>query len=366
MSTDVRPTNPNDLPFRLTALYAADAPGDVVALVDRRVEEAIAGALRRQTSSPTPRFLRLPVRRRASAFLLVVALTSLAATPAVRQFFDGWGKEFDQVFAVSTAINQSVIDGGYQVTLVRAYADPFSVRLAIAAEDLEDRGWAEVAVGHPTVTDENGRTYPLSVGQYAQPTTDSSEGWLKFSVPPDATAPGVRHLTVSVDGLGVRSELAPALASQAVDFEDVWTTVPGRWSFDFDLEFLGARTVEPNVTSSAGEVTVTLDELTVTPGATVGRLTFAGLPEVETSWDPELRLEHDGKDIPLGITAQATQQDQFAFEARAGFDDLTGSWTIVIEDFHRPLPDPTGEDNLYETIDGPWVLTFEVPSEDAR
>lgn len=296
---------------------------------------------------------------------MVAVLASLAATPAIRQFFDGWGQEFDRVFALSTPIEMSVIDDGYRVTLVRAYADPFSVRLAIVAEDLEDRGWAELVVGNPTITDEDGRVYAMARGRFSHHTPESSEGWLQFSVPSDATEPSVRHLTVSVDGLGVRPEPAPTLADGALDFDNIWTSVAGRWSFDFDLEFLGGLTVTPNVAATVDEVTVTVDELTVTPGATVGRLTLAGLPEVESGWDPAVRLEQDGKEIPLGSTSPAMPQDQFVFEASAGFGDLSGTWTITIDDFHRPLPDPTGEGNRYETIEGPWVLAFTVPSDDA-
>lgn len=364
MSTDARSTSLADLSVPLTALYAADVPADVVAAVDRRMESAISGAVMRRASRPEPGRWHLPGRRRATAFVMVAVLASLAATPAIRQFFDGWGQEFDRVFAVSTPIDQSVIDDGYRVTLVRAYADPFSVRLAIVAEDLEDRGWAELVVGDPTITDEDGRVYAMARGRFSHHTPESSEGWLKFSVPTDATEPGVRHLTVSVDGLGVRPEPAPTLADSAVDFDNIWTSVAGRWSFDFDLEFLGGLTVTPNVAATVGEVTVTLDELTVTPGATVGRLTFSGLPEVESGWDPAVRLEHDGNEIPLESNSPSNMR-QFVFEASAGFGDLSGTWTITIDDFHRPLPDPnTGEVSRYETIDGPWVLTIEVPSDD--
>ena len=365
MSTDARSTNLGNVPDLLTALYAADVPADVGAAVDRRMESAISSAVMRRASRPARRPWHLLGRRRATALVMVAVLASLAATPAIRQVFDGWGQEFDRVFALSTPIGQSSTDDGYRVTLVRAYADPFSVRLAIVAEDLEDRGWAELVVGNPTITDEDGRAYAMARGRFSHHTPESSEGWLQFSVPSDATEPGVRHLTVSVDDLGVRPEPAPTLADGALDFDNIWTSVAGRWSFDFDLEFLHGLTVTPNVAATVGEVTVTVDELTVTAGASVGRLTFAGLPEVESGWDPVVRLEHDGKEIPLESNSSSNMR-QFVFEAGPGSGDLSGIWTIAIDDFHRPLPDPdTGEVSRYETIDGPWVLTFEVPSDDA-
>lgn len=359
---------------RLGRLFATDVPAPVLAALDQRMEAAISKALLRRSGRPPGRW-QLRRRRLTVAVAIVALVASVAATPAVRQFFDGWGHEFDQVFALSTPIDQSVTDDGYRVTVVRAYADASSLRLAMVAEDLEDRGWAEVVVGSPSVTDADGRAYAMSMGQYDAPTRTSSEGWLRFIVPTEAADPGIRHLTLAVDGLSVRPEPAPTLPNGELDLDNIWTSVAGTWSFAFDLEFLPKHTVTPDVVATSGEVTVTWDELTVTPAATVGRLTFAGLRRVEWGWDPTFRIEHDGREIDLGMTSPGSVQsldpdalqNSLVFEAEPGFEDLSGTWTITIDDFHRDIPDPEGNvTTQQESIVGPWVLTFEGPPANDR
>lgn len=152
MSIDARFTTP-DLLDRLQRHFAVEMPPRIADDVDRRVQAAIASTATRSTRARDGGRRGWP-RRRIVAILSVAAILA-AASPAIR-FFEGWGEEFDRVFALSTPIDQSATDDGYRVTVVRAYADSFGVRLAITAEDLEDRGFAELAVGNPTVTDDEG------------------------------------------------------------------------------------------------------------------------------------------------------------------------------------------------------------------
>jgi len=368
VSTDIRGSD-KSLQDRLQLMLGVDVPDNVGAHLDRRVHASItAEVTRRRAVQPGPR--RWP-RRRIVAGLAIAALVATAASPVI-EFFEGWHSEYDAVFALSTPIDQSVTDEGYRVTVVHAYADPFTVRLAIAAEDLEDRGWSEIAVGSPTVTDEVGRVYPMSEGHYDAQERTSSEGWLIFTVPADATEPGVRHLMVAFDNLAVRLNAAPTLANGDPDFDRIWTSVAGTWSFEFDLEFLPGHGAMPGLASTVGDVTVTLDELTVTPAATVGRIRVVGLRPVDWGWDPHIRIEHDGQDVTIHSmtgTIQGLQQDApqdiVVFGGAPGFDDLSGTWTITIDQFHRDIYDPeTGEGTGGESIVGPWVLTFEGPAAD--
>jgi hypothetical protein len=340
--------------------------------LDRRVNAAISTALTRPTGARQVGQRNWPSRRIVAA-VAIAAIVAGAAAPVIK-FFDGWGQEFDRVFALSTPIDQSAIDDGYRLTVVRAYADVSSLRLAIVAEDLQDRGWAEIVVGDPTVTDDDGRAFAMWSGQYNAPTRTSSEGWLRFSVPSEAAEPATRHLKVVIDRLGVRPDPAPTLPNGAIDLDNVWTSVAGSWLFDFDLEFLPGHTAKPNVSATVGGVVVTWEELTVTPAGTVGRLSFAGLRQVEWGWDPYFRVERNGRKINLEMLApgsvQALEpgsvQDSLLFEAVPGFEDLSGRWTITIDQFHRNIPNPDSEITTEEeAIVGPWVLTFEGPPGDA-
>jgi hypothetical protein len=357
----------DSLPDRLRRQFAVDAPVPVAAEIDRRVDAAISTALTRPARGRDIGGRRRS--RRGIVAALGIAAILAAATPVI-QFFDGWGEDFDRVFAVSTPIDQSVIDDGYRVTLVRAYADPSSVRLAMVAEDLTDHGWAEIVLGGAKLTDDEGRSFSMSSGQFNPHIPATSEAWLRFDVPPGAGDPGIRHLKVTVDSLGVRPDPGPTLSNGEIDLDHVWTSVAGQWSFDFDLKFQAEHSVKPEVRASVGGVTVTLEELKVTPATTVGRLSITGLRQVEWGWDPYIRVEHDGKTIDFQMlapgSAQAAEpgsvQDGLVFECTPGFDDLSGSWTITIDRFHRDIPDPNSDITTEEeSVVGPWVLTFEGP-----
>jgi hypothetical protein len=245
---------------------------------------------------------------------------------------------------------------------VRAYADPSSVRLAFVAEDLRNRDWAEMAVGSPTLTDGEGRVFPMTSGQYHAPTRDSSEGWLRFDVPAGEPVAAAHHLRATIERLAVRPNPAPTLANGEIDLDKVWTSVAGRWSFDFDLAFLAANSARPGVAATVDGVTVTWEELTVTPGATVGRLVFKGLPEVQTGWDPYFRVERNGQPLDLEMLSPGSVYDRLLFEAVPGFDDLSGTWVITIDQFHRNIPNPSSDITTEEeSIVGPWVLRFTAP-----
>lgn len=356
MATDPRLTTV-DLLDRLQRHFAVQMPSRIVDDVDRHVQAAIASSAARSTRGRDARRRSWPGRRVVT--ILAVGAMLAAASPALR-FFEGWGEEFDRVFALSTPIDLSVTDDGSRVTIVRAYADPSGLRLAITAEDLEDRGWTEIAVSEPSVTDADDRTFPMSIGWFGQPSRTSSEGWLEFDVPAAVSTPATRSLNVTFDRLDVR------LSDGATDPDRIWTSVAGAWSFEFDLEFLGSRTVQPAVSATVGEITVSMQELTVTPATTIVALTFAGLPAGGLEWDPDLAIARDGRTIKARTTSWGTADDTRVYELASGFDDLSGTWTITIDDFHRPIPDPSSNVTTeQESIVGPWVLTFEGTPADA-
>ena len=210
----------------------------------------------------------------------------------------------------------------------------------------------------------------MSEGQYSAPTRTFSEGWLRFAVPPDVADLGTQHLAVSVDRLGVRVDPAPTLPTGAIDLDNVWASVPGRWSFDIDVDFLRGSTAEPGVAATVGDVTIVWEELAVTPTVTVGRLGITGLRQVEWGWEPRIRVDHDGQEVNLQMVSPGSiqsidpgaVQDGFTFEAVPGFADLSGTWTVTIDAFQRDVPDPNaGVTSDQESIVGPWVLSFEEP-----
>ena len=157
-------TSDPNLDQRLRSAYALDPSTVVLRQLDDRyaaaLEQVLSEAPIRRSTAPPSR-----ARRRVIAALAVAAvLVGAAASPAVRNAFDSWfGGDFASVWDVSTAIDQSVVDQGYRVTLVRAYADPVGLYLALTMEDLEGRDLAEAHAGRPTVKDDQGVAYPASM-----------------------------------------------------------------------------------------------------------------------------------------------------------------------------------------------------------
>ncbi len=352
---------------QLARAFAFEPSTVALQSLDDRVAAAV-GRIRAET--PTRLATRRHRRPRVIAALAVAAvLVGAAASPPVREAFDRWlGGDFSSVWDLATPIDQSVIDEGYRVTLVRAYADPAGLYLALTMEDLEGRDVAEAHAGMPTVMDDHGITYPTSMGK-SDGTGDRAyaEGFWRYQVPAEAAVPGTRHLTAEVTGIAVRAHDPPDV-TDGFAYETLWTQIPGSWTFDFDLEFEGLLAARPDVTASHAGIDVTWTDLDVTPSAIKITLAVTGLEPTEEDWgwDQGGRIEHDGRRLEFfssdGILDSGPEAQTIVYEMEQGRGDLSGTWTITIDEFRTDVPDP--ESNVTtetKIITGPWVLTFEGP-----
>lgn len=341
------------------------------AAVLRSLDDRVAAAVERVRDDPPTRLIAAWHRRRRviAALAVTAVLVGIAASPPVRQAFDRWlGGDFSSVWDLATPIDQSVIDEGYRVTLVRAYGDPAGLYLALTMEDLEGRDVAEAHADMPTVVDEQGIVYPPSMGQ-SDGTGSSAyaEGFWRYHVPAEAAVPGIRHLTAEVTGIGVRAHDPPD-ATDGFAYETLWTGIPGSWTFDFDLEFKGLLAARPDVTASHAGIDVTWTGLDVTPSAITITLAVTGLEPTEKDWgwDQGGRIEHDGRRLEWfssqGILDSGPAAQTIVYEMEQGRDDLSGTWTITIDEFRTDVPDPDSNVTTEtKIITGPWVLTFEGP-----
>ena len=337
------------LEHRLRALYEVPVPPSL----DARMQAVIAA---RSALRPDPIRRRAGGRRPLIAVLAAAILVTVAASP-LAQLFGGWGTDFDRVFALSTPVDQSVTVDGYRVTLVRAYLDTDILRLTVAGEDVQGRDISAITVDDARVTDANGVTYPASLVISQPPDAHTSETLWEYLVPAEASTPGTRRMTVLVPGLRV----LPTDASPVPGGGPGWVRVPGPFTFAFDLGLIPARSVAPMVTATASDVIVTFEDLTVTPATTTARLHIDGLPARPTdwAWDPYIRMEHDGKVLDIDMLSPGSVNDALVLGAVPGFDDLAGTWTITIDQFHRDIPDPSSDVTTeVESVVGPWVLTY--------
>jgi hypothetical protein len=365
-------TNDADLDRQLSAAFSFDPSAVLLRALDDRytaaVEQVRSESPMRRRKARTGR-----TRRRVIAALAVAAvLVGTAASPPVRNAFDSWfGGDFESVWDVATTVDQSVVDQGYRVTLVRAYADPVGLYLTMTMEDLEGRDLAEAHAGMPSVKDDQGIEYPANMGQFdGTGSSTYAEGLWRYDVPSEAASAGIRHLTAELTAISVRQHDPPD-ATPGFAYETLWTEVPGSWTFDFDLDFQGLLQARPEVTASHAGIDVVWTDLVVTPAATIITLEVTGLEPTEKDWGWEQggRIERDGRRLEWfsaqGVLDSGPDTQTLIYEMEQGREDLSGEWTITIDEFRTDIPDPdsnvTTETRI---ITGPWVLTFDGPPGD--
>lgn len=350
-----------DLPLerRLHDLYSVAVP----ATLDRRLAAAII-------ARPVPSSNR--IRRRWVTLVAAAAVVATVAAGPVASWFSGWGDRYDRLWALGAEVDQTVTADAYRVTVHRAYADALGIRLAMSAVDLEDR-WSELFIEAADVTDADGRAYPAWNWSPGQPPADATAtAWSRFVVPSEVLnepPDGDLQLRVTVTSLAVR-------APEPVDLDDpdhIWTSVGGDWTFDVVVPVTaGVQTLEPEVTATKGDVTVSWQELELVPSGPIARLSVNGLPELPAGsaegWYPVLSAQLDGQErsddvFPPGVMVDGdeikVEMVPYSGDTRvdrgSDVNDLTGHWRITITNFWSTAGGQFG-DGL-----GPWVLEFDVP-----
>jgi hypothetical protein len=262
-------------------------------------------------------------------------------------------------------VDQSVTDDGYRVTVHRAYADPLGVRLAMTVEDLEGR-WSSLQVEAAEMTDARGRPYKAwNWSGDRTPVDGTIATWARFLPPDDVDRDGLR-LQATVTSLWVRK---PDPIPSDLDPEQIFTSVGGAWSFEFDMPpITPGRAISPVATASSDGVTIELAELGVVPSGTVVRLAVEGLPELPAAnvegWQPDISIEHDGVpmagDQPLepGVVGS---YGVVTVEAVPAVEKLEGHWRIKVHGFYPHITslEPPW-DSAFSLPEGPWVLEFDV------
>ncbi len=344
----------------LAAAYAVEPGEAAVAVMDDRFERVVrlgpAGIGRRQR------------RTRRATWLLAAAATLVVlggAGSIALQRFEGWSApDFDVAWERGAVLDLAESDGGYEVTLVRAYADGGQVILSVAVEDLERRpetaGVAGLTANGGSLVDDTGVEY-IGMGGTAGPVDkngfESAELWY-FDPPVIPLEPGERHFTLTLDAIEVRDHSLDGTtpdpsADGAVEVPSPWHTVRGSWVFEFDLVVEGGDFVEPaNASDTAAGVTVTVESLQVTPTRIRVVLAFEGA-RVGVNWLPVEVSAKRGTIIREFGSTQELGGGRVAMTDEAGLDDGSGAWTITV----GQVAGLQEEDR----IDGPWQIQVIVP-----
>jgi hypothetical protein len=177
------------------------------------------------------------------------------------------------------------------------------------------------------------------------------------------------NLTMMLDAI----ELKPSSEDTPSDPDAAWTinsanverikesNVAGPFSFNFRVPFIPARIARLVQTASANDVDVSLQQFRVSPSE------IRSYVKVE-SWNKPL----SSPDWRISAGAQVNDWDAFMFRTRRPpfgqmlsdtvgrhtiFDnvyDQEGEWTFTVRQFTN--------DQTLETLEGPWVFKFQVPS----
>jgi hypothetical protein len=365
-----RAASDTELDRDLFAAFAFEPPPEASAAADRRIGAAIAGASAGTASRRPDRVgsfsrvagrFRQPSRRLRAVALLGAVLILVGAGRGLLGLYEGmigsfggWRTAWDH----ATVLGVSQTIDGYRVTIERAYADPNQLMLAISVNDVENRGWTQVATMYAEVTDEQGRSFGHSMGE-SSPDGSSVAANLAWLTPPAGLTPGHHTLHVSVPSISVRDNTTPPPAESSGDASAgdswmPWHEIAGPWTFTIPLDVAGGVAVQPDNAATVGGTEVRLTQVTVSPTSVSATITVAG-PAGAGGWSPIGQFEHAGRTYAIVGGVVSSADAPITFEAADGTTDASGAWTLRIDEL-------VGFDSTEQVrLAGPWVLTFAIP-----
>jgi hypothetical protein len=135
-----------------------------------------------------------------------------------------------------------------------------------------------------------------------------------------------------------------------------WHSVPGPWTFDFDLPVLAGIAATPGIVAESRGVTLTLESIVVAPAAVQAVLSTAGLPPDGRGWAPVGSVVGDGRTMPIASSSivESPGDGRVRIETSGGADDAGGTWTVRIDEL---VGDQGGAP---VRLTGPWVFSVSL------
>jgi hypothetical protein len=244
------------------------------------------------------------------------------------------------------------------VTIERAYADPNQLMLAISVDDLDHRGWTQVAAMGVDVTDEQGRSFEGSIGM-SSPDGSSAAANLAWFTPPAGLMSGQHTLHVSIPSISVRDNTTPPPDDppgtvKGADSWNPWHEVAGPWTFTIPLDVAGGSVARPDSAARVGGTEVRLTQVTVSPSSVNATISLTdgirGRP-----WAPIGQFEHAGRVYPITLSSNSGGDGAITLQALDGTTSASGDWTLRIDEL-------VGDDGTQQVrLAGPWEITFSMP-----
>jgi len=361
-------TTREEIEVRLVRAVSVDPSEDGLRWLDQRVarrmaQGAPAAAGTRGRGARSLRFLLRPLALVAAFVLLTGAVIGgVSLLERLSESTPGWRVAYDDAELIGIAQT----DAGYTITLERAYAD---LNQVVAFFTIERAGGLEaprssdgflinhfslnaVDVRDPAGTMAIARTATADL----EPDLAAAAEAFQFEHP---LAAGTYQLSINEIGFGGSG---PVCVSPCMDDE-----VAGTWQFAFDLPTPAGTTVSVDAVDTAGQATLHLTELQVSPTMIRARISLDIDGTLVSAWagphsGVPATIQHLGDeyavntDMPQYVGDPPEGTGQTLFFTTAGSGEVSGIWEIQIPELSYQLAD---EDLI--TLTGPWTLTVTVP-----
>lgn len=280
----------------------------------------------------------------------------------------GWKVAWDR----AERLDLRTTDAGVTITLERAYADLNRVLVGFTVEGLE-----APAPGQ-------GPKVPLEwTADLRDPTGQPLEEWAG-----SGTGMGSDETHLSAVIMAWEGTVRPVAGPWELTFTSVgyhgggWVSgecyagntdpgcasprpeqmVEGTWRFTFELPKPVGTVLPTDASATAGQVTLHLSELRITPSAITARIGILVDGGPVAYWDqPQPSMRHGT--TPYIVNADRYRLDpekvgapDLEFRTSSGADEVAGTWEIVIPELTYGR---TGDEEIH--VAGPWTLTVTVP-----
>jgi hypothetical protein len=366
-------TTRNEIETRLRQAFEVSPPEDGLRWLDQRVAQVAAGqtAISRR-GVPNLRIFLRPLALVAAFVLLtgaVVAAMGLLERMVEESSIPGWRVAWDR--GEILGIQQT--DAGLTITLERAYADLNQVLVGFTVEGL----------GDASISDQGERAAIEWIAELRDPTGRTSDQWATSTL-----AMGLEETMLSAVVQTWLGTPAPVAGTWELTFTSVgynsgtWSSgectvgatdpacvnppanamVEGTWRFEFELPEPTGTVLSLDVSDTAGDATLHLTELRVTPSMIRYRIALDvggnpvawwGWPNPSVSNGSAAYITNSATHI---LTGDLTQGSGLEYSTSAGADAATGTWEIVIPELTYGL---TNDEVIH--VSGPWTLTVTVP-----
>lgn len=223
---------------------------------------------------------------------------------------------------------------GRTVTLERAYMDMNRIVIGLS---LEGRAWAGLRLWIDGKPWDGG----IAMGTGRQRPRQSAS-LFEFETPP---------------GIGRQARMVVEVPSILEPPEREGERIEGPWRFEFTLPNAGGTVWRGSKSDESAGVTLTLEELSISPTAVVGRIRWRGEPLADAlyAWPERGSVTHRGE--RQAAPARQSNDGWFTFRTDLGSDRAPGRWQISIGEVVGDLGDGKAK-----RVEGPWVIEVDVAS----